>query len=311
MDRPIILHFDDLNASVSILDSEFARDDGSFSLEKLLGIVKEEYAAFGHDTRHHQLGYLLNKEMILINTERGLSTFMKMAINKLIVTIQTGDFRKRTLDVTTAPDLESVTGGSIQVYSDKPPPPKKQNITNGYSSETLKQPFDSNRIANQPAPPPSPMLKTIIEDLGFIDFRPGQQQSIEATCSGRDSFLSLSTGGGKTLSFIVPALYLQRICIVVSPLKSLIYDQLRKLREWNIPSVHVPASDHPTHQSIMNRLRRNVKGDERDLRVVYVTPEKLAQSSAFNMLLKDLYDLGRIGLFAIDESHCMRLVQLV
>jgi ATP-dependent DNA helicase RecQ len=136
------------------------------------------------------------------------------------------------------------------------------------------------------------ILKTT---FGYDTFRPMQRQIVETVCSGRDALVLMPTGGGKSLCYQVPALALPGICIVISPLISLMKDQVEALRSNGVPAAYLNSSQSADEQLLAETLAR-----QEQLKLLYVSPEKLL-SQGFQYLLQRL----NISLFAVDEAHCI------
>lgn len=147
-------------------------------------------------------------------------------------------------------------------------------------------------LATQQSLTPKSVLK---EYFGYTTFRAGQQETIEACLSGRDSLVLLPTGGGKSLCYQVPALMLQGITIVISPLISLMQDQVAQLQAQGIAAEFVNNSvEWQQQQQIYHRLHAG------EIKLLYVAPEKVLQRE----FLERLSSLP-LALFAIDEAHCV------
>jgi ATP-dependent DNA helicase RecQ len=130
---------------------------------------------------------------------------------------------------------------------------------------------------------------------GYETFRPLQREAMQAVLDGRDSLVVLPTGGGKSLCYQVPAVMLDGVAIVVSPLISLMKDQVDGLRECGVPAAAVhSALSNDERQIIANELRAN------RLKLLYVAPERLCTER----MLDFLHDRP-ISFFAIDEAHCI------
>ena len=137
-----------------------------------------------------------------------------------------------------------------------------------------------------------PLLKKF---FGFSEFRDGQAQVITATLQGQDSFVLMPTGGGKSLCYQLPALTLPLVTIVVSPLMSLMKDQVDALKANGIAAEFINSSlSREDILHIFGLLRRG------ELKLLYVAPERLLQPA----FLSRLEDVG-VSLFAIDEAHCI------
>nr|WP_245217435.1 DNA helicase RecQ [Rheinheimera maricola] len=136
------------------------------------------------------------------------------------------------------------------------------------------------------------MLK---QAFGYSEFRDGQLPVIEAALQGRDSFVLMPTGGGKSLCYQLPALLLPHVTIVVSPLMSLMKDQVDALKANGIAAEFVNSSlSREQVLQVFTQLRRG------ELKLLYVAPERLLQPQFIERLL----DVG-VSLFAIDEAHCI------
>jgi ATP-dependent DNA helicase RecQ len=132
---------------------------------------------------------------------------------------------------------------------------------------------------------------------GFDKFLPLQKQAMECVCAARDSIVVLPTGGGKSLCFQAPALVLQHLTLVVSPLISLMKDQIDSLLESGVPAGRLDSTlSHSERNEIYNRLR------ERQLKLLYVSPERLLMQG----FLDFLKDRG-VSSVAIDEAHCVSM----
>jgi ATP-dependent DNA helicase RecQ len=130
---------------------------------------------------------------------------------------------------------------------------------------------------------------------GYNQFRPLQEEIIQSIMDGKDTLALLPTGGGKSICFQVPAMALNGMCLVVSPLIALIKDQVENLDKKNIPSLML-YSGMPFKQ-VDNVLKNAVSGKYKFL---YVSPERL-ETKLFLEYLPEM----EIGLIAVDESHCI------
>jgi ATP-dependent DNA helicase RecQ len=126
-------------------------------------------------------------------------------------------------------------------------------------------------------------------------FRTMQREAIEATLSGRDALVVMPTGGGKSLCYQLPALLLEGITLVISPLIALMKDQVDRLTKLDIPAVALNSSLHFNQsRAFLERAQRG------ELKVIFVAPERL-ESPTFREALQQL----DISLIAIDEAHCI------
>lgn len=131
--------------------------------------------------------------------------------------------------------------------------------------------------------------------FGYTEFRYHQAAIIESILSGNDALALMPTGGGKSLCYQIPALVLDGVGIVVSPLIALMQDQVNALRQLGIRAAFINSSlDYPTTQHIEQQLL------EGQIDLLYLAPERLLSSWTLNLLSR-----LHIALFAIDEAHCV------
>ncbi|WP_052140846.1 DNA helicase RecQ [Pseudoalteromonas piratica] len=131
--------------------------------------------------------------------------------------------------------------------------------------------------------------------FGYKQFRAGQEQVIDAVLAGQDCLVLMPTGGGKSLCYQVPALLLPGITIVVSPLISLMQDQVAQLKAQGVAAAYINQSQsREEQQQIYQGLHQG------QIKILYVAPERLLTDD-FLMRLQHL----QISLFAIDEAHCV------
>jgi ATP-dependent DNA helicase RecQ len=133
------------------------------------------------------------------------------------------------------------------------------------------------------------------ERFGYPDFRPGQERAVKSVLAGKDTLVILPTGGGKSLCYQVPALILPRLTVVVSPLISLMKDQVDALRARGLPAAFINST--LTGSEVSDRMARAQRGE---LRLLYVAPERF-DVPGFAERLKAI----GISLLAVDESHCI------
>ena len=156
----------------------------------------------------------------------------------------------------------------------------------------------------------SPYYKEIIRVLKSTfhlqSFRANQLEAINAAMSGRDVFVLMPTGGGKSLCYQLPAICnsgsARTLTVVVSPLIALMYDQVASLKNKNV-DVELWNSENSSDDAhaIVRRLT-----ESEDLPcMLYLTPEKLSDSAALKSTLGRLYDAGALARFVIDEAHCI------
>jgi ATP-dependent DNA helicase RecQ len=131
--------------------------------------------------------------------------------------------------------------------------------------------------------------------FGYPDFRAAQIPAIEATLSRRDAVIVLPTGGGKSICFQVPALCLEGLTVVISPLISLMADQVQALERRDIGATFLNSTLAPDETAArVTRIR------SREVRLLYLAPERLAVASTTSLLA----EMG-VTLLAVDEAHCV------
>jgi ATP-dependent DNA helicase RecQ len=130
---------------------------------------------------------------------------------------------------------------------------------------------------------------------GYNSFRPLQEEAMSNVLNGRDTVVVLPTGGGKSICYQAPAVALEGVAVVVSPLLSLMKDQTDALRQCGVPAGCLNSMQSAKEQAdVTKQLRAN------ELKLLYVAPERLA-SSGFVSLLQEI----KPSFFAIDEAHCI------
>nr|CDS33173.1 ATP dependent DNA helicase Q1 [Hymenolepis microstoma] len=149
------------------------------------------------------------------------------------------------------------------------------------------------------------------------EFRPLQLPAINAFLDGRDVILVMPTGAGKSLVYQLPSFletpeHQGTFTLVISPLVSLMTDQAIGLRRLGIPESSVVVLDGSSSPSEQQKILVSISGDDKnktrtegDLRVLFVTPEKLSKSKRLMNRLEKAYAKGRLGRIAVDEVHCV------
>ena len=131
--------------------------------------------------------------------------------------------------------------------------------------------------------------------FGFADFRPGQLRAVRAALAGRSALVVLPTGGGKSVCYQIPALILDGLAVVVSPLISLMQDQVGAARSRGIwASALTSASSAAERQQVLD----DVSGG--GLKLLYLAPERLMNGEVIGALRR-----ARPSLLAVDEAHCV------
>ncbi|MEK3888590.1 DNA helicase RecQ [Bacillus sp. FSL K6-3431] len=131
--------------------------------------------------------------------------------------------------------------------------------------------------------------------FGYDEFRKGQEDIIQKIMNGKDTLGIMPTGGGKSVCYQVPAMLLRGVTIVISPLISLMKDQVDALEKTGIPSTYINSAI--TGEEMQQRLAGIYNGE---YKLVYIAPERL-ETPSFLRLLEGIH----VSLIAIDEAHCI------
>ena len=138
------------------------------------------------------------------------------------------------------------------------------------------------------------LYRTLKSYFGYDEFRPLQREIIMHTIGGSDSLVLMPTGGGKSICFQIPALIMEGTAIVISPLISLMKDQVEALRANGIAAEALnSANDEMANRQIAERCLRG------DIKLLYISPERLMTE------LRWMQSMLKVSLFAIDEAHCI------
>jgi hypothetical protein len=141
--------------------------------------------------------------------------------------------------------------------------------------------------------------------FGLKQFRPQQFEAINAALLGNHVFVLMPTGGGKSLCYQLPSILTPGVTFIVSPLKSLIIDQVEKLNALNVPAAHLLSEINGKSSGESDQIYMDLNKKEPTLRIVYVTPEKLNNSDKLRNILSSLYNRNMIARLVIDEAHCV------
>lgn len=131
--------------------------------------------------------------------------------------------------------------------------------------------------------------------FGYDEFRPLQEEIIKNVTGGRDTFVLMPTGGGKSLCYQLPALHFNGLTVVISPLIALMKDQVDSLIVNGISAAYINSS---LSSQEINEIQRKIISGE--IKILYIAPERLSQRDFENFLLR-----LNISLIAIDEAHCI------
>ena len=137
--------------------------------------------------------------------------------------------------------------------------------------------------------------RVLRQSFGYDAFRPGQERAVGAVLAGRDTLVILPTGGGKSLCYQVPALLLPGLTVVISPLISLMKDQVDALEARGLPATFINST--LSSNEVANRFARAAQGE---YKLVYLAPERFDVGGAAERLRA----MG-VSLLAVDEAHCI------
>ena len=138
------------------------------------------------------------------------------------------------------------------------------------------------------------IYKTLKSYFGYDTFRPMQEEIIQHTITGGDSLVLMPTGGGKSLCFQISALVMEGMAVIISPLISLMKDQVGALKANGIPAEALNSSnDENLNRNIINRCLQG------QVKLLYISPERLFSG------MMQLFLQTKVSLFAIDEAHCI------
>ncbi|KAI5764894.1 BLM protein [Gulo gulo luscus] len=179
---------------------------------------------------------------------------------------------------------------SIQKYVDK----SAQNL----ASRNLKH----EHFRSLSFPHTKEMMKIFHKKFGLHNFRTNQLEAINAALLGEDCFILMPTGGGKSLCYQLPACVSPGVTIVISPLRSLIVDQVQKLTSLDIPATYL-TGDKTDSEATSIYLQLSKK--DPIIKLLYVTPEKVCASNRLISTLENLYERKLLARFVIDEAHCV------
>lgn len=131
--------------------------------------------------------------------------------------------------------------------------------------------------------------------FGFSRFRANQEEIVEAILAGRDVFAVMPTGGGKSLCYQLPASLLDGVCVVISPLISLMKDQVDAAQAIGLKAAYLNSTLEPAlQQEVMSRLMQG------ELQLLYLAPERLALPGFLQRLAQ-----AKLSFMAVDEAHCI------
>jgi ATP-dependent DNA helicase RecQ len=151
------------------------------------------------------------------------------------------------------------------------------------------------------------MLQVLRSTFGLSEFREQQKEVIMNVLQGGSGLVLFPTGGGKSLCYQLPALLLDGVTIVISPLISLMHDQVTALRARGVEAHYISSAQNA---SFTNQVLADLAAlPKPKVKILYITPERLDIKS-FIQLLQGLYARGLLAAIAVDEAHCISQVSL-
>ncbi len=139
-------------------------------------------------------------------------------------------------------------------------------------------------------------------------FRPNQLEAINATLSGKDTFVLMPTGGGKSLCYQLPSIVrsgkTRGVTVVISPLLSLMQDQVEHLKELKIQAFLINSEVSREHRALVMESLREPQV-EKYIQLLYITPEMISKSQAMVRAFRELYERKKLARIVIDEAHCV------
>ena len=170
----------------------------------------------------------------------------------------------------------------------------------------LSQPASQTALMQHPW---SRDIKAAMRDRFHLrGFRPNQLEAINATLGGKDTFVLMPTGGGKSLCYQLPSIITsgrtRGVTVVISPLLSLMQDQVDHLQRLKIQAFFVNGEVSREHKDMLVQKLRDPMV-ERYIQLLYITPEMIRKSNFFLNVFKDLHRRNRLARIVIDEAHCV------
>ncbi|KAJ8381914.1 hypothetical protein SKAU_G00026920 [Synaphobranchus kaupii] len=176
-----------------------------------------------------------------------------------------------------------------------------QPSSSGQPSESGSTKQDLQRYEGTDFPWSKELQKQLSAVFQLRSFRPLQLLSINLTMSGRDVFLVMPTGRGKSLCYQLPAVCSEGFTLVIAPLVSLMEDQLMYLKAIGVSAVTLNASSSKEHAKL---VMAGMTQQKTPFRLLYVTPEKISKSKLLMSRLEKANQAGTLERIAVDEVHC-------
>jgi len=224
-------------------------------------------------------------------------------------------------DISRAPSSRRIgtadNGNTLEKYFTRPQQPSasnevatgRQSLPIPYAQTTNTNTFTSNST-QQRYPWTSRVMHHLRNTFGISQFRGHQEAIINSTLSGQDAFVIMRTGGGKSLTYQLPAVIelesnqCNKVTVVISPLISLIKDQEDQMNQFKAGSAVSFYSNMTGGTTEQARRWGLVRDANAGVGLIFVTPEKVTKSGRFKSEMEKLNNQGRLGRFVVDEAHC-------
>ncbi|XP_022105829.1 Bloom syndrome protein homolog isoform X1 [Acanthaster planci] len=196
-------------------------------------------------------------------------------------------------------ELSSERRPQLQPLMQCSKPSTVQRASDLMSNEVLSR---HSQFSGTNFPHSKELLKVFRQTFGLHQFRPEQLEAINAALLGEDCFVLMPTGGGKSLTYQLPGVLTDGVTFVVSPLKSLIQDQVQRLVSLEIPAAHLSGD---LKKDFVDSIYRQLSLRDPGVKLLYVTPEKISASTKLISAMEHLYHRNMLARFVIDEAHCV------
>ncbi|KAE8281697.1 ATP-dependent DNA helicase Q1 [Larimichthys crocea] len=220
-----------------------------------------------------------------------------------LVELQIADLLQKQADLTTR---KNALLQQLEEACDAAQPASSSSSSSSFSSKSsgagpVMSRQELQRYDNTDFPWSKELEQHLKDSFHLSKFRPLQLRAINLTMSGRDLFLVMPTGRGKSLCYQLPAVCSKGFTLVVTPLVSLMEDQIMYLKSINVSAAMLNASSSKEHAKTVMAGMTDTKAP---FKLVYVTPEKIAKSKLLMSRLEKAYNADLLSRIAVDEVHC-------
>ncbi|KAG8005832.1 ATP-dependent DNA helicase Q1 [Nibea albiflora] len=220
-----------------------------------------------------------------------------------LVELQIADLLQKQADLTTR---KNALLQQLEEACDAAQPSSSSSSLSSFSSKSsgagpIMSRQELQRYDNTDFPWSKELEQHLKDSFNLSKFRPLQLRAMNLTMSGRDLFLVMPTGRGKSLCYQLPAVCSKGFTLVVTPLVSLMEDQIMYLKSINVSAAMLNASSSKEHAKTVMAGMTDTKAP---FKLVYVTPEKIAKSKLLMSRLEKAYNADLLSRIAVDEVHC-------